>query len=203
MFAAIKAYCDDLTREFQTIPGDRKERLSEIILYIAKKRKANQPVKLVYICTHNSRRSHYGQIWARVAASYYKVNNINTYSGGTETSAFNINAINSLKNVGFDIRAVSTNKNPTYLVFYDNNEKPIKCFSKIFDDPENPKNAFAAIMTCGEAEKNCPFIPGAELRIATPYDDPKAFDATPLQEAKYNERCHQIALETFYIFSQL
>jgi hypothetical protein len=36
-----------------------------------------------------------------------------------------------------------------------------------------------------------------------PYDDPKAFDNTTLQDAKYDERCKQIAIETFYIFSKI
>ena len=67
----------------------------------------------------------------------------------------------------------------------------------------NPTKNFAAIMTCSDAEENCPFIPGVDLRIGTTYDDPKAFDNTELQDSKYDERSRQIALETFYIFSKL
>ncbi|MDF2453450.1 MAG: protein-tyrosine-phosphatase, partial [Bacteroidota bacterium] len=42
-----------------------------------------------------------------------------------------------------------------------------------------------------------------ELRIATTYDDPKEFDNTSQQDEKYSERCKQIALETFYVFSKI
>ncbi len=203
MISSIKTYCDNLTKEFKTIPDGRKEILNKITEYIKSKRKANMPVNLVYICTHNSRRSHFGQVWAHVAASYYNLKNVNTFSGGTETTAFNINSINSLKRVGFDVKPINIEKNSTYHVFHDENESPSICFSKTYDDPKNPQKGFAAIMTCSDAEEKCPFIPGVELRIGTTYDDPKAFDNTPLQDAKYDERCHQIALETFYVFSQV
>lgn len=203
MYPNIKTYVDGLTKEFKSIPENRKEILEKITQYIAKKRVMGSPISLVYICTHNSRRSHFGQVWAHVAASYYGIKNVNTYSGGTEATAFNINAINSLKRVGFTIKPINIEKNTTYHVFHDDNETPSVCFSKTYDDAKNPQKEFAAIMTCSDAEENCPFIPGVELRIGTTYDDPKAFDNTPQQDAKYDERCKQIALETLYVFSKL
>lgn len=203
MYPNIKTYVDDLTKAFESIPQNRKEILEKITQYIAKKQEAGSPINLVYICTHNSRRSHFGQVWAHVAASYYGIKNVKSYSGGTETTAFNINAINSLKRVGFNIQAINSDKNTTYHVFHDDNESPSVCFSKTYDDTANPQKEFAAIMTCSDAEENCPFIPGVELRIGTTYDDPKAFDNTPEQDAKYDERCKQIALETLYVFSKL
>ncbi len=203
MIPSIKTYCDNLTKEFKTIPDNRKVILEKITQYIKSKQNDNKPINLVYICTHNSRRSHFGQVWAHVAASYYNVKNVNTFSGGTEATAFNINAINSLKRVGFDVKPINIEKNSTYHVIHEEKESPSICFSKTYDDPKNPQKEFAAIMTCSDAEENCPFIPGVELRIGTTYDDPKAFDNTPLQDEKYDERCHQIALETFYVFSKL
>jgi protein-tyrosine phosphatase/arsenate reductase len=194
---------EGLTKEFKSIPENRKEVLEKISQYIAKRRVLGNPINLVYICTHNSRRSHFGQIWAHVAASYYSIKDVNTFSGGTEATAFNINAINSLKRVGFNIKPINIEKNSIYNVFHDDNESPSICFSKTYDDAKNPQTEFAAIMTCSDAEENCPFIPGVELRIGTTYDDPKAFDNTPQQDAKYDERCKQIALETLYVFSKI
>jgi protein-tyrosine phosphatase/arsenate reductase len=201
MIPLIKTFCDNLTKEFETIPDNRKEILAKITEYIATKMKENKPINLVYICTHNSRRSHFGQVWAHVAASYYGIKNVNTYSGGTEATAFNSNAISALKRIGFNIKAIDTDKNTRYRVFHDDKESPSVCFSKTYDAATNPQKEFAAIMTCSDAEENCPFIPGVELRIATTYDDPRAFDNTPQQDAKYDERCKQIALETLYAFS--
>lgn len=189
--------------EFDTIPIDRKALLDKITQYIRNKKEQNKPINLVYICTHNSRRSHFGQVWANVAANYYKINNVNSYSGGTEATAFNINAINALKRIGFEIKPINHDKNTIYHLFFKKDEKPIICFSKVYNHEGNPQNEFAAIMTCSDAEENCPFIPGAELRIGTTYNDPKEFDNTPLQDNKYDERCKQIALETFYVFANL
>lgn len=203
MFPKIKTYCDNLIKQFEAISSERKVLLENISQYIAKKQVLNKPVNLVYVCTHNSRRSHFGQIWAQVAANYFNVKNVTAFSGGTESTAFNINAINAIKRAGFEVKQLNEEKNSTYHVGYDEKEKPIVCFSKMYDDSNNPQSEFAAIMTCSDAEENCPFIPGVELRIGTTYDDPKAFDNTSLQDEKYDERCRQIALETLYVFSKV
>lgn len=201
MYTHIKKYCDDLVLEFNSISEERKVLLKQISSYINSKNNKGEPINLVYICTHNSRRSHFGQIWAHVASKYYQVNNVNTFSGGTEATAFNVNAINAIKRVGFEVKKMENTVNSIYQISFDENEKPISCFSKVYNDSQNPKSEFAAIMTCSDAEENCPFIPGVELRIGTTYDDPKAFDGSPLQDLKYDERCKQIALETLYVFS--
>lgn len=203
MYSLIQKHCDQLVMQFGSIPNSRKELLEMIAAYITNKFKENKPVNLIYICTHNSRRSHFGQVWSKVASVYYKIPNVNTYSGGTESTAFNHNAINALKKMGFITQSLNSDKNPTWLVSYSDTEKPIECFSKTYDDPKNPQKEFAAVMTCSEAEENCPFIFGAELRIGTTYNDPKAFDNTSLQDKMYEERCSQIALETLYVFSRV
>lgn len=203
MIPAIKIYCDHLTQNFDSISSDRKILLDKITAYIKSKQKEHKDIKLVYICTHNSRRSHFGQVWAEVAACYYNIKNMHSYSGGTEATAFNTNAINALKRIGFDVKAITNQKNATYQLLFDEQEKPIVCFSKVYNHSQNPRTEFAAIMTCSDAEENCPYIPGVELRIGTTYNDPKAFDNKPEQDDRYSERCQQIALETFYIFSKL
>jgi hypothetical protein len=203
MYTTIKSYCDTLTQQFDSIPLSRKNLLEKVSNYIRAKISENKPINMVYICTHNSRRSHFGQIWAAVAANYYHIKDVHTFSGGTEATAFNVNAINAIKRVGFDVKKIDDKVNATYHIYFDEVENPIECFSKVYDDLKNPNKEFAAIMTCSDAEENCPFIPGVELRIGTTYNDPKEFDNTPLLDAKYDERCKQIALETFYVFSKI
>lgn len=203
MIQSIKNYCDHLTGEFHTIPSERKEILEKLTAYIQHKTDEHKVIRLLFVCTHNSRRSHFGQVWAQVAASYFNVENVNTYSGGTEATAFHPNAIRALEKIGFQIKKTNEEKNPIYEVYFDLNKKPAICFSKTYNDPENPQSDFAAIMTCSDAEENCPFIPGVELRIATTYEDPKLFDGTPKQDEQYSERCRQIALETLYTFSKI
>jgi arsenate reductase (thioredoxin) len=203
MIESIKKYCDNLVLEFSSIANERKIELDKISRYINSKIQTNKPIQLVYVCTHNSRRSHFGQIWAQVAATYYNISNVQSFSGGTEATSVNINTIVAIMRLGFLVKQTTDTNNPVYHLVYDEVEKPIICFSKVYNDTDNPKNEFAAIMTCSDAEENCPFIPGVELRIGTTYDDPKIYDNTELQDIKYDERCKQIALETFYIFSKI
>lgn len=77
------------------------------------------------------------------------------------------------------------------------------CRSKLFDDVSIPQSGFAAIMTCSEADENCPFIPGAEIRIPLRYEDPKIFDGTESAASAYRERSEQIGAEMLYLFSKI
>lgn len=203
MYPKIKSTCDELILQFDSISTERKQVLTTISEYIQQKKSEGLPIQLMYVCTHNSRRSHFGQIWAAVAASYYGVLNVTTFSGGTEATAFNQNAIQALEEIGFQIHSKDGGANPVYEVFFSDLATPSYCFSKVYDDNFNPSSNFAAIMTCGDAEENCPFIPGVELRIATTYSDPKEFDGTSQAAEKYKERSLQIALETLYVFSKV
>jgi arsenate reductase (thioredoxin) len=202
MFQSIKERCDILSQNFHEINAERKTLLDKLAQYIQQKTENNSPILLNYICTHNSRRSHLGQVWAMVASEYYGIKNISTFSGGTEATAFHPNAINALESAGFKINKTTETKNPIYNVFFSE-EKFVTCFSKTFDDDNNPKSGFAAVMTCSDADENCPFIVGCELRIGTTYNDPKSYDSSILQTEKYSERSHQIAMECLYVFSKI
>jgi arsenate reductase len=203
IYEQLQKYCETLQEEFDRIPLKRKQILEQIAVYITNKTRADKPVQLMYICTHNSRRSHLGQIWAMVARVYYNNRHIQAFSGGTEVTAFHINAIQALRRAGLDVRILTAGTNPVYEVVFGSTEEPIVCFSKAYDDQQDLKEEFAAIMMCSDAEENCPFISGAGFRAATTYDDPKAADNTVMQDAIYDERCRQIAREVFYTFSKL
>lgn len=185
----------------QNIPSSRKVLLTEIIDYIKSKIDNNQEINLNFICTHNSRRSQLSQVWAKVASVYYGIE-INSYSGGVEVTAFNERAIDSLVRSGFSV-LFENSINPKYEISYAENENSIIAFSKLFDDDFNKADYFAAIMTCSDADENCPYIPKAEKRIPLRYDDPKSYDDTPIESEKYDERSLQIASEIFYVFSQI
>lgn len=189
--------------DFKDISEDRKSILRPLINFIQLKFDTQQEIRLNFICTHNSRRSHLSQVWAQTAAHYYGIQNIYCYSGGTEATALFPKVTETLRNSGFLIQKLSEGNNPVYSIKFSENEEPTIGFSKTYDDEYNPKSEFAAIMTCSQADGGCPFIAGAEKRIAVTYDDPKAFDNTPEQTEKYQERSLQIATEMFYVFSQI
>ena len=187
----------------ETISSERKEVLQPLIDYIQKKVDTQQEIRLNFICTHNSRRSHLSQVWAQTAAAYYNISKVYCYSGGTEATALFPMVVQTLTKVGFQIKMLSESKNPIYSIKFDENKHPVIGFSKKYNDSFNPKTAFAAILTCSHADENCPFIIGAEKRIAITYNDPKEFDNSPQQEEKYTERSMQIATELCYVFSKI
>jgi arsenate reductase len=189
--------------EIELVSQQRKETLQSLVDFIQFKANDNQEIRLNFICTHNSRRSHLAQVWAQTMAFHFKIKDVFCYSGGTEATALFPMVAKTLENTGFNIDIVSENKNPIYSIKYAENEHPIIGFSKKFDDNFNPKSEFAAILTCSQADKGCPFIAGAEKRIPITFEDPKAFDNTPQQAEKYQERSLQIATELRYVFSKI
>jgi arsenate reductase len=191
------------TLNFETISEERKTILQPLVDYIQTKVNNQQEIRLNLICTHNSRRSHLSQVWAQTAAAHYGIKNVFSYSGGTEATAMFPMAAKTLAKQGFQIKTIAEGNNPVYAIKYAANAHPVIGFSKTFDDDFNPQSEFAAILTCSSADQGCPFIAGAELRIPITFEDPKAFDNTPQQAEKYEERSLQIATELCYVFSQI
>jgi protein-tyrosine phosphatase/arsenate reductase len=200
MYAVLKELLISLEKNFDSIPVARKELLEIFAKYIQQKHDQKETMQLLYVCTHNSRRSHFGQIAAALAAAFYQIENVHTFSGGTEVNALHPNATHTLKGVGLQVVIKEDGVNPKYIVSFGES-KQLLCFSKLYHDTTNPTSNFVAIMTCSDAETNCPFIPGAELRIGTTYDDPKIADGTPIEAAVYRERFLQILTETLFAFS--
>ncbi|SDA91345.1 arsenate reductase [Algoriphagus alkaliphilus] len=183
------------------IPVERMPVIESMVDYILGKINAKEAVRLNFICTHNSRRSQFSQIWAQTAADYHGIEAF-CYSGGVEVTAFNERAVEAIRRDGFKL-VQKGEANPVYFVFHGEESEPIVTFSKVYDDPINPTTGFAAVMTCDHADENCPFIPGTEKRIPLRFEDPKAFDGTDLEEKMYTERSHQIGAELFLIFQKV
>ncbi|MEB2782300.1 protein-tyrosine-phosphatase [Algoriphagus sp. C2-6-M1] len=183
------------------ITDERKAVLQFLIDYIQEKLRAGEELNLNFICTHNSRRSQFSQIWAQTAADYFGIP-ADCYSGGVEVTEFNERAVESIKRSGFRVTKKGS-ENPIYFIFHSDEAEPISAFSKLFNDPINKAQRFAAVMTCAHADKNCPFIPGTENRIPVRYEDPKKYDGTSEEASRYDERSLQIASEMFYVFGQI
>ena len=186
-----------------SISEERKAVLQPLADYIQSKASSKEAIRLNFICTHNSRRSHLSQVWAQAMASYFYITNVSCYSGGTEATALFPMAAQTLEDAGFQIAVISQSNNPVYSIKYGSNEHPVIGFSKTLDDKFNPSSSFGAIMTCSQADQGCPFVLGADRRFPITYDDPKAFDNTALQAEKYKERSLQIATELLFVFAQI
>lgn len=187
----------------QNINEERKAILQPLKDFVQEKAHNGQEINLNFICTHNSRRSHLAQVWTQVASAYYHIADVHCYSGGTEETALFPKVAETLTNQGFSIFKIADTNNPVYAIKYNDNALPVIGFSKKYDNPFNPVSAFAAIMTCSQADVGCPFIAGAEKRIPITFEDPKISDNTPEQSKIYAERSLQIASEMFYVFSMI
>ena len=181
---------------------ERAGHLAEIAKAIRASLDAFGHAKLLFICTHNSRRSQLAQVWAAVAAHWYGIDGVQSFSGGTEVTAFHPNAVEALRQSGLEI-AIGSGANPLYQVSFSPDSPPLHCFSKHFGHPDNPSSEFIALMTCAEADAGCPIVPGAWKRMGLSYEDPKISDGTDLAEETYFNRSLQIAREQFAIFSQI
>lgn len=183
-------------------PSDREDRLQEGAQFIAERLSEGQNARLTFICTHNSRRSHLSHVWAEVAARFYGLDGVQSFSGGTEATACNPRTVQAFVRAGFSVEIPSGGEaNPRVKVHYLEDGQPIECFSKVYLEDGNPTQTYAAMMCCSDVDEKCPAVTGADVRIPLHYDDPKSADDTPLEEQRYDERCWQIACDMFRMMS--
>jgi protein-tyrosine-phosphatase len=182
-----------------SLPESRRRGLERLGAFV----RGHDPARLVFICTHNSRRSHMAQLWACVAAAITERDHVQSYSGGTEATAFAPPAVEAMRRAGFEIASEDHASNPRYRVRIGPDAEPLEVFSKRFDQPPNPREDFAAVMVCSDADANCPVVPGAIERIALPFDDPKEADGTDHEAVTYDARVREIGAAILYAFTRV
>ena len=199
---SLNAYILAALKSGSDLETKRIQQLEPLSSFIFNKTSQGEAAALNFICTHNSRRSHLGQIWLLMAAAYYEIGLVKAYSGGTEETAFNPRAVAALQRAGLAVEA-GTGENPRYEISSSLGNLHLVSFSKKYDHLENPKKDFCAVMTCAEADEACPVIFGADLKVKLLYEDPKSADGTDHERTAYDERCFQIATEMFYVMKQV
>jgi arsenate reductase len=205
LLPSVSQYVSAIEVELDRIPGDRRRVLDQFADRIVMAIQRDGSSKLNFICTHNSRRSHLSQVWAQTAACKYGIDEIETYSGGTEATACNARTIAALRRAGFETVKLTDGSNPHYRIRYGEQVAPLDAFSKVYSDTAvgNPDQGFIAAMCCSQADRECPVVAGATARIPLHYEDPKVADNTPGEAAKYDERCRQIAIEMLYVMQRV
>lgn len=199
----VRPFVQRVEASVASLPPDRRKALSVLAQYVADRLNRGESAKLLFVCTHNSRRSHLSQIWCQIAATHYDVSNVETYSGGTEATACNIRTIRVLRRTGLSAVVAAAGKNPIYLIQYAESKTPMRIFSKVYDDSVNPNSDFAAIMCCADADQRCPLVKGADGRFPLHYEDPRDADNTPDEVKRYDESNFQIAQEMFFVMSEV
>lgn len=197
MFLPIKRLIEEMKADESNLSPTRKNALAHLADTLVEK-KTGDDLQLMFICTHNSRRSIFAQVWASVLADHYQLP-IKAFSGGTEATAVHENTLKCLDDLGFEIKAGNDRQNEKVRIKYGEHQQ-ISCFSKVFDHSENPQTDFIALMLCDHAAENCPFIPHASARLNFTFPDPKQFDGTAQETEKYKEICLDIAIQLHHIF---
>lgn len=200
----LRAYITELIEEQPNIDATRKEALDELANAMATHWERSGGCSIIVICTHNSRRSHIGQLWFQSLATWFGLQNMQSYSGGTEATAFNPKARQALERAGFHFEVVvEDEENPRIWGRCGQHNPGRLLFSKKFDDPANPRQNFIALMVCDEAAEACPFVPGASERISLPYPDPKHADGTAGETAAYDKAVRDIGRELYYVMARV
>jgi arsenate reductase (thioredoxin) len=195
----LKSIQENLTNN----PTDRHQNhiitLSEWI--VKEMNYGNKPV-INFICTHNSRRSQFAQTWCHVVQKWLSLDVADSHSGGTEVTACNERTIEALRRTGLSAGSNGL-ENPVYTITDSELDLNLRLWSKVYDDPSNSAERFAAVMTCDHADQNCPFIPGAAVRVPLTYTDPKHADNTDEEAAAYDRTCAMIATDMIRLFSMI
>src|SRR5690625_2893910 len=176
MFSEIEQVIKGLNP--QTISTERKAILQPLTEFIQSKVSNQQDIRINFICTHSSRRSHLSQVWAQTLAHYFNVKNVFCYSAGTERTALFPMVAETLRNWCYQIKSISNSEVLVERIKYTCNQQPRSELSKRLDDEFNPKSEFATIRTGASANEDCPFVSGAEKRMPITVEDPKASENT-------------------------
>lgn len=207
LLPALADYAAGLTSSLDRLRPTHRAAAGRLADWIARHHRPGMPLGVVCICTGNSRRSILASTLGNVAAAYHGLPGVRFHSGGTAPTAFNPRTIETLRAIGVAIeptgaeapRGEPETPNPIQTLRWGRPEAagawPLEAveFSKRYDDPANPRQDFAAILLCSEADAGCPIVEGASIRIPAPFDDPKAHDDTPGEAAAYAERRDDIA----------
>jgi hypothetical protein len=206
----LSQHADLLTTQFDMIDDAHRQGGKRLAQWIINHYKPGQPLHITVVCTGNSRRSMIGSSMGNLAAAYYGMPEIQFHSGGTAPTAFNKRTIQTLKSIGFSIeptgaeapRGDPQSTNPIYLIGWGQGLETRE-FSKHYADKANPQSGFAALMVCTEADAECPLVKGAAIRISMPYLDPKMYDDSRIEAAKYAERRDDIGRLMLFIMAQV
>ena len=189
----------NLSALFSKAPAqDRIDQLEAIALAFAKE----EELKVNFICTHNSRRSHFSEILFRTAALHFGLNHVHTFSGGTEGTALFPVVAESCKRFGFETREEEAYGQRAWKIFHpalETQETTPLLFSKVYSHQLNPQEGYHAIMVCDSANEACPVVFGAKERHPLLFIDPKRSDGTEEQAKVYDETLALIASEFGYI----
>ena len=210
--AFAKAFHNDLQHEKRfSIDSERRSRLLMVkncilsaIISRSGDDTTDRTARLLFLCTHNSRRSQLAQVWYAVAAAFYGLGDrVETYSAGTVATSLPPTIVHVLREFGFQVTPDERSDEQAYRVRYSERVEPLRLYSKRLADVLPDDNEFRSrrciVAVCSDADQQCPLGGKCKCRIALPYDDPKLADGRDDEAQTYFDRSRQIALEAFFV----
>ena len=203
LYPILNEYVRDFPQEFRKIPEERRYRLNEIVYFLEDQHKHKAPWQITFISTNEASISQMAQAWSKAASYYFGFVNFESYSGGLKPERISTETIISLEKAGFIVYKSDVNDMEVYRIKYSYNLEPVVAFPKKIDHRKNPGDNFAAVIVDENADLNITNVKGTYNRLFLRYDDPIGFKGSEMEEDRFNQTCKQIAVEMFYVFSQL
>lgn len=183
----IDDYMTSLVDNFN-ISGGRIDQIEKISSYVSKEVKTRGKSQIVFVCTHNARRSQMAQVQLSAALAHIGIEDVVCLSAGTEKTSVHPNTILSLQEVGFDLSETSEGYELT------SGDLSVLLSSKTIDSLDLEEGSLA-IPVCDAADKNCPIVPNVAKRMALTYQDPGYADNTDQASKAYQKALTKIGEE--------
>jgi len=203
LYPILNEYVRDFPEEFRKISEERRFRLNEIVYFLEEQRQQGSPWQITFISTNESSVGHMAQAWSKAAAYYFGFNQYQAYSGGLNPDEISDNTIIALEKAGFIVYRSKVGAIKVYRIKYSYNLDPVIAFPKKLYHSKNPGDNFMAVILDGNADLNIKNVRGTYNRLFLEYEDPQGYEGSDLEDVKFNESCKQVAVEMFYVFSQL
>jgi hypothetical protein len=199
----LEGYVTARVDEFPQISADRRAVLKDLATYIAARRNAGKVARLLFASGHDSQRTQLARIWAAVGAAQFRVDGVEAYSGGADSSSIETGAFDALRRAGFSVVERNINGRTQFEVAFASQLAPLSCFPKEVADATNPESDFCAVMLCAEDDETCPLVRGAASVVALPYQERQPTIAAKTSAEPYDKLCAEIAREMLYVFAQI
>lgn len=203
MYNNLKISIEDWNLPFNSFSKKRLKILDQLMVYLKELVAKKLELNVIFVCTHNSRRSQFAQFWLDTFLHNFGIENYNIFSAGTVETEVHKNVISVIEHYGFTVTKDSEINNKKYKIALGKGYE-INLFSKeITSVLEAGLGSFVLIFVCDSAYENCPFVIENQKHFSLTFEDPGRYDED-LNALEYYQKCaYKIAAEMHYLASGL
>lgn len=190
----VSTFIETLRKASSFLKADRKLLLNKVVEVI---KSHDKEAKVVFVCTHNSRRSQAAELLLHLISEHFK-RPIITESAGTESTAFHGNMVKAFNSFGVNFLKYDLG-NPLYIYQEFGQDKYL--YSKRLEELDYQNSIL--ITVCGDAKDNCPLILDGLAHLHLGYTDPKSFDGSDDELTGYQGKILEIGAELYYLVKRI